>query len=178
MSNSKALISLGREIARVHGWPAAKAFKSYRPSDRDRAMIAAKAAEMLKLLTPAAAAAAEMSAAFVVHLERDLDAPAYMVTGELRLMGEPLSPPNGHAWLMIGSNVADIALFRMAYSRTAPSNLAQHAYQMFGPDQGLLFAPWSDTRKVGFDYIPHRVLSDEEIDSLLVSARELIGARP
>ena len=177
MSDIAALAQLGTRIAKVHGWLAAKAFKAYRPSDRDKAVIAAKAGEILKLLPHADDGAAAMSAAFAVHIERDLDAPVQLISGELSVLGEPLFAPGGHAWVMVGPYVADISIFCTAYSRDAPARLMRHVYEMFGRDQALLFAAWRETRRFGFDYVPQQVLSSHEIDGLLARARKLIESR-
>jgi hypothetical protein len=174
MSDPNALANLGKLVAGVHGWPAAKAFKAYQPSDRDKAMIAAKAADVLKLFPPADDAATAISAAFAVHLERDLVAPVQLVEGTFALIGGASLHPIRHSWVMIGPYVADIAIFRMAYSRAAPVELTRHVYKQFGADRGLLFAAWRETRRFRVDYRPSRVLAGDEIDGLLVRARDLI----
>lgn len=186
MSDTAALAQLAKRIARTHGWPTAKAFKSYVPGDRDKALIANKARELLAIFPAGSGGGGALSAAFAAHLERDLTAPVLVVRGHLKIMGTPLAGHAGpsavsagpdHDWVMVGPYIADISIFRLAYSREAPPHLLAHVYDMFGPDQAMLFASWRETRRLGFDYDPELVLSTEAVDALVGDAHRIIEAQ-
>ncbi|RKF22040.1 hypothetical protein D6851_07575 [Altericroceibacterium spongiae] len=187
MPSIKNLTRLGQLIAARHGWPAAKTFKSYRMEDRDGAILAHHAVELLKIFPETPDTAALISAALAVRLESKLDAPVHVVAGTLRLNGEPVFEQddtfdgpaifskdqpewNGHIWVMTGPYIVDAALFRIAGSDTAPARLTQHVLATFGPDKALYVDRWPRTGKTGFDYEPQYVLSSEEINRLMGTA--------
>ncbi|NWK96141.1 hypothetical protein DM806_10710 [Sphingobium lactosutens] len=191
MSTAKDLVHLGRLVAATHGWAAAKAFKSYGMSDTDRAGIAACAVRLLDVFPLVPNASALMSAAFAVQLERVLTAPVQVVAGTLCVEGEPVfgdrmpfdghvifGSPNpdwhGHVWVMIGPHIADISIFRTAYSRFGPASLSRHIDLVFGPNKALYVDQWQKSRQRGLSYEPQYVLSEEEVTRLMGGAYERI----
>lgn len=196
MSKSHDLVQLGSLVAATHGWPAAKAFKAYVASDEDKAAIAKKAAELLSVFPAVPDARALMSAAFAAHLERDLDLPVQVVAGMLSVEGKPVfgdgqpfdGPAifganhldwDGHVWVMVGSYVADVSIFRTAYSASCPPRLGRHIVHTFGGGKGLYFDAWRHTRQLGLGYHPQYVLSEAEVTGLLARAHAAIAtARP
>jgi hypothetical protein len=187
------LVALGSLVAASHGWPAAKAFKAYVPTDADKAAIAGKARDILSIFPSVPNGSAFMSAAFAAHLQRDLDIPVQVVAGTLSVEGETvlgdgegLDGPsvfasdarvwNGHVWVMIGGHVADISIFRMAYSADCPPRLGRHVVHIFGDGKGLYFDAWRHTRQLGLGYHPHHVLSEVEVTALVAGAHEVIAA--
>ncbi|WP_303541152.1 hypothetical protein [Sphingomonas natans] len=193
MSVAKDLTELGKLIARQHGWPAAKAFKAYEMNDRDRAVLTTSAVDLLTIFLDVPAACAAMSAAFAVQLERVLRGPIQVVAGTLTVEGEAVfgdrSPRggaascsteaydcNGHVWVMVGPYVADISIFRIAYSPHGPPKLARHINLVFGPNQGLYVEHWRRTRRRGLGYEPHYVLSAAEVTALMGGAYQTIEA--
>lgn len=183
MVTNKDIVQLGKRIAAEHGWPAAKAFKAYEMSDADRAALSQCALDLLRLLPPAANSAL-MSAAFAVGLERCIDAPVHVVAGTLAVEGSPVfngtetgwnTPEwSGHVWVMVGPYVADIALFRMAYSAQAPASFAKHVDLAFGPGKALYVDHWQKTRLAGLGYQPHHVLGETDVTRLMGEAFHLI----
>lgn len=193
MPYAQDLAQLGSRIAATQDWPAAKAFKAYVASDDDKAIIANKARELLTIFPPVPAASAMMSAAFAAHLERGLDAPVQVVAGTLSVEGEPVfgdgqpfdGPAifgaggfdwSGHVWVMVGTNVADISIFRTAYSADCPPRLGRHIVHSFGGGKGLYFDSWRQTRRMGLRYDPHYVLSEAEVTALVGRAHRVIEA--
>ncbi|HEX7855618.1 MAG TPA: hypothetical protein VF503_18190 [Sphingobium sp.] len=191
MAIAKDLEQLGKLIAAHHGWPAAKAFKSYEMGEADRAALATCAVELLQVFPARPDTSALMSAAFAVQLERVLAAPIQVVAGTLAVEGEPVfgdrrpfdgpaifSTPNtnsrGHVWLMIGPNIVDISIFRTAYSRFGPPKLSRHVDLVFGPNKGLYVDHWQRSRQRGLSYEPQYVLSEGEVTRLMGGAYELI----
>ncbi|WP_159981459.1 MULTISPECIES: hypothetical protein [unclassified Novosphingobium] len=188
---AKDLLQLGKLVASTHGWPAARAFKAYELNDADRARIAGCAVDLLKVFPKAPGTSAFLSAAFVVHLERHLSAPVHLVAGTLAVDGEPVYEDDrpsaaanafkaeelqwqGHMWVMIGGYVADISIFRAAYSSDCPPALARHVHSVFGQDKGLYVDQWRRSRRQGLSYEPQYVLSQDEVTSLMGGAYRLI----
>lgn len=174
MSETRDLARLRSLVAASQGWPAAKALKAFTASDDDKAVIASKALDLLRIFPGAPAAAGMMSAAFAVHLERSLTAPILVVAGTLAINGEPAFGAAEHVWVMIGADVADISLFRAAYAPTAPALLARHVAEVFGPGKGLYYDAWRRTRRLGLDYRPQRVLTEAEVTALMAQAHTAI----
>lgn len=187
------LAALGKLIAHHHGWQAAKAFKSYQMDDGSRAKLSTAALEVLKAFPKISGACALMSAALAVRLEQDLSAPIYVVAGALSVENEPIfggageipedifanSDLNwdGHVWVMIGPYIADLSIFRSAYSNYGPPRLSKHVELVFGPNKGLYVDHWKRTRQMGLGYDPRYVLSDAEVTALMGGAFHAIQAQ-
>lgn len=75
---------------------------------------------------------------------------------------------------MVGPYVADISIFRTAYSSYGPARLARHIDLMFGPNKGLYVDHWKRTGQTGLGYEPHYVLSGDETEALMGAAYHLI----
>lgn len=191
MSIIKDLAQLGKHVAAKDGWAAAKAFKSYRLEDADGAVLAQCALDLLKVFPPVPGTSALMSAALAVHLETRLSAPIQVVAGTLTVEGVPVfgdrlafdGPATfgasdaewpGHVWVMVGPYVADISIFRTAYSRQGPARLSRHIDLTFGPNKGLYVDLWKHTRQQGLGYEPQYVLSADEVTGLMGGAYRLI----
>jgi hypothetical protein len=191
MSVVKDIAQLGKLIAAKHGWPAAKAFKAYEMSDSDRAAITGTAIDLLKVFPKIPGACALMSAAYAVQLERVVDAPVQVVLGTLTVESTPVFGDgaaidaaallatgdldwDGHAWVMIGPYIADISIFRTAYSRFGPALLSRHVDLIFGPNKGLYVDHWKRTRQIGLGYEPQYVLSADEVTALMGGAFKTI----
>lgn len=191
MSTPRDIAELGKRVAAQHGWPAAKAFKAYEMTETDRAALSQCALEILKVFPHVPGASALMSAALAVALERRISAPVHLVAGTLSVAGEPVfgnrepfdgaqvfatSQPDwdGHVWVMVGPYVADIAIFRAAYSAQGPARLSKHVDLTFGPNKGLYVDHWKKTPQQGLRYEPHYVLSAEEVTRLMGGAFHVI----
>jgi len=66
--------------------------------------------------------------------------------------------------VMIGPYVADVSIFRTAYSAYGLPRLSKHIDLVFGPNQGLYVDQWKRTRKAGLGYEPRYVLSERGTD--------------
>lgn len=190
MSEAKDLAQLGILVAVHHGWPAAKVFKAYEMDNADRAKLTATALEVLNVFPKIPGACALMSAAFAVRLEQALNAPVQVVAGTLtvenkQVFGNRSDLPvnafatenldwDGHVWVMIGPYIADISIFRTAYSSYGPPRLSRHVDLVFGPNKGLYVDHWKRTRQMGLGYEPHYVLSEKEVTGLMGGAFQKI----
>lgn len=192
MLPAKDLVQLGQRVAATHGWAAAKAFKAYTWTEADKARIAGCAADLLKVFPQQGGSAILLSAALAVQLERHLDAPVHLVAGTLSVDGMPVrgdrrpfdgaqtfgaepAPWDGHVWVMVGAHVVDVAIFGLARSADCKPELARHVHTMFGPDKGLYADEWRRSRRMGLEYEPQYVLSEEEVNRLMTAAYRLMS---
>ncbi len=140
MTPAKDLAQLGKLVAARHGWAQARTFKAYDLGEEDRARMAQCAVGLLKAFPKAPGTSALLSAGFAVQLERHLGAPVQLVAGTLTVDGVAVYADErgaetpglfdgdapqwrGHIWVMVGPWVADIAIFRAAYSSDCPTKV-------------------------------------------------------
>jgi hypothetical protein len=133
-----------------------------------------------------------MSALYSCSLESATRAPVFVVAGSLfvgqtRVFGEDSeingkerfsrcdSSWDGHAWLVMGDYIADVSIFRTAYSRKSPPILAAHVLQKFGEDRGLFICRIDETVESGLFYVPQYVLSEDQIAGLAQAAMAMIN---
>jgi len=174
---TKDISQLGRLIAASHGWPAAKAFKAYRMTSADQSALTSCAVDLLKVFPADPGTGAMLTAAFAVQLERVLAAPLHVMRGRLMVAGQAVAGTEeaaDHSWVMVGPYVADIAIFRMAYSRTAPALLFHHLDSVFGGNKALYVDHWTRTRRLGIEYDPQHVLDEAEVTDLMGQAYRLL----
>lgn len=148
------------------------------------------ALEILKVFPPMPGACALMSAAFAVRLGQKVEAPIQVVAGTLTVEGVAIfgrrgGVPadafvggdldwDGHVWVMVGPFIADVSIFRTAYSPSGPPRLSRHVDLVFGPGKGLYVDRWTRMRKLGLEYEPHYVLSEAEVTTLMGGAFQVI----
>lgn len=175
MPHIKDLAQLARHIAAHHGWDAARAFKAYTLDDADGATLSRTGLDLLKVFPTLDDPAPPLSAALAVSLEKRMpDAPVHVVTGALLVEGVPLL--EAHSWVMVGPHVADIALFRLAYSASGPAELSRHVHRVFGEGKALYVDHWSRTKRTGLTYRPEAVLDAETLNARMAQAYRLIAA--
>lgn len=192
MAAKPDMVALARLVANANGWERAKAFKRYALGDADRDAIVGIARDVLDWFPDMAGACTLMSAVLAARLAPVLAAPPVVAAGTLHAAGTMIfgdgrpfdgatvfstSDPswNGHAWVMAGSLVIDISMFRTAYSRYSPPALAHHILDVFGTGRGAYLDQWQATRGLGLDYVPRYVLSDAQVAVLDASAQELVA---
>jgi hypothetical protein len=174
MTTDLALARLGRLVAATHSWDAARAVKTWTPSEDDKALMATRAQDVLKVMAGKAVTAPMLNAAYAVHLARGLDAPIHVVEGTLSVAGEVVA--EDHGWVMVGPWLADMALFSRAYAPDAPPRLAAHVLRAFGPNKGLYCEAWRRTARMGLGYEPRRVLGEDEVTALVGEATASLRA--
>ena len=81
---------------------------------------------------------------------------------------------DGHCWIIFGNLIADVSLFRTAYSEASPPILKNKVLSEFGEGRGLFIAPIETTRQAGFVYEPKYVLTNDEITRLFNGARSMM----
>ncbi|NKJ43363.1 hypothetical protein [Novosphingobium sp. SG720] len=172
MTTDLALARLGRLVAASHSWETARTFKAYVPSEDDKAVMAARAQDVLKVMAGKDVTAPMLNAAYAVHLARALPAPIVVAEGVLSVAGTPVA--EDHGWVMIGPWLADMALFSRAYAPDAPPRLAAHVLRAFGPNKGLFCEAWRRTPRLGLGYEPRRVLAEADVTALVGEATEVL----
>ncbi|WP_150293315.1 hypothetical protein [Sphingobium estronivorans] len=142
---------------------------------------------------PKAVDRAALTCAYAVHLLGDWEAPVQVVAGRLSVEGgdafedrplgdapgnaEKLASGVNHLWIMMGSQIVDIALFREAYGADGPRAVAHFVHQQFGPDKALYVDDWRLARRRGLSYEPMHVLSKDEVTSFMARAHRALEAR-
>ena len=72
--------------------------------------------------------------------------------------------------MLLGDRIADISVFRTAYSAYSPPALAQHVRQKMGLNPGLAIWDAVALEEDGFDYRAKHVLSEEQVTGLVRGA--------
>lgn len=161
---------------------------SYRFNDAARAALAAAGREILTEFLPVPGACALMSALYAQAIKSRIDDPVHVVAGTLdadgvQVFGKTVLAKgplpflrtdldwDGHMWVMVGDQVADISLLRTAKSSGGHPALKQLAAREFGPSAGLAIWSIDDARDAGLRYGPSYVLTVAEIDGLANGGR-------
>lgn len=178
-------------IVRSHSQAAADSYRAYIPTEAHLAVLAETGKDVLVHFPPMPAACAMMSALYAARMQMQSDAPVFVVAGVLSIgsmcvfgndadtrdWGSAFNESNpswdGHCWVMLGDYIADISIFRTAYSQHSPPVLAEHVAKQFGTGRGLLICKTAESRRLGFLYKPQCVLTEGQITALMNGARPL-----
>ena len=180
-------------ITHSFGADAAEAWSSFSPSAQQVQLLADAGRKVLEIYPSRPGACALMSALYALHLEKLEGPPAYVVAGSLfigttRIFGEDSELDgaarfsqsdlswDGHAWIVSGNRLADVSIFRTAYSPFSPPALATHVLQEFGKNRGLMICKIEDAIKSGLRYEPRYVLTRAQVDGLGAGAIATIDA--
>lgn len=182
VSSDSILQELGRMVAASQGWPAAKIFKSYRLTPQDHPAIARCAKDVTKIF-PDDGPAHLLATALFLQLQRHTDAPVQMVSGQLEVAGERLGEyveaANGgtarHLWIMAGSTIVDPGIFRIASGNACPPRARQHILGTLGVNKAIYVDGMRNARRLGFGYMPARVLDAGGIDALMQQAYQMMA---
>lgn len=162
----------------------ARAWKAIRMTDPYRAALAEAGRDVLGLFKSGPGRCTAMTAVYVWRLRDMIDAPVFMVAGDLHAghervfgTGEPIDGPeifscdsqswNGHAWLVLGPMIADISICRTAFSPRSPPALARHFRATFSATAGLVAADATALADMALTYTPRYVLTEREITGLV-----------
>lgn len=180
-------------ISETYSEKESRDFMEYKPTQSDLFEIAEIGRDLLLHFPSMPGACGPMSALFVARWEMEPRPPLYMVAGEVfinntRIFGHDMmadtihddinqsnSSWDGHFWVVFGSHIIDVSIFRTAYSNYAPPALATHIMNVFGPGKSLLIANANDLEAMGFRYSPHAVLSRVQVTAYCNGARALFS---
>ncbi|MDR3463681.1 MAG: hypothetical protein P4L76_15335 [Beijerinckiaceae bacterium] len=179
-------------IARSYGAANAQTYRDFVPSSADQQALAFVGKELLTIFPNIPAACIMMSALYALQMQSTTGHAAYVVAGalwvgQIRIFGEdtPLNGSarfsqssrswDGHAWVMFGSYIADVSLFRTAYSQYSHPVLAAHVLREFGPGRGLMIVRDRDAANSGITYVPQYVLNEEQLMGVAQGALGMIS---
>ena len=178
-------------IAAAYDPKTSHAFAQFVPSDADLRDLAEVGKDVLQNFPSKPGACGPMSAMYLARWEMQPRPRMFMVAGELyadgtRVFGhdnmgstinEEIRKSNlswdGHFWLVFGLYTVDVSIFRTAYSGYSPPALAAHVHRVCGKQKGLLIANKTGLDEVGFRYVPHAILSSDQVDGYCHGARAL-----
>jgi hypothetical protein len=178
-------------IAKSHAPAAADVYRAFIPDKSQVNALVSAGIEVLRHFPHMPGACAMMSAVWAARWQNLERTPVYVVAGALLVGTEPVfgcenmqidgvaafgkSSPSwdGHCWLAFGNYVADISIFRTAYSTYSPPALARHMVEHFGRGSGLLICTPADAASAGLHYRPQYVLTDDQITGLFLGARSI-----
>jgi hypothetical protein len=178
-------------IALSHSQAAADSYRAYIPTEAHLGVLAETGKDVLVHFPPMPAACAMMSALYAARMQMQSDAPVFVVAGVLSIgstcvfgndadtrdwrsaFNESNPSWDGHCWVMLGDYIADISIFRTAYSQHSPPLLAEHVAKHFGTGRGLLICKTAESSGLGFLYQPQCVLTEGQITGLMNGARSL-----
>ncbi len=179
-------------IANSRGPGAASSFQAFKITEADKAQMAEVGCNLLKVFPKRPGACIVMSALYALGIRKAAPhVPTYVIAGDLfvgesRVFGDDSdvngevrfshSHPSwdGHAWLVAGDFLADVSIFRTAYSPKSPPLLAAHVTKEFGTGRGLFISPIETTGQSGLVYVPKYVLTEEQLEALARGALALI----
>lgn len=180
-------------IRQSHSESAAAAYQAFVPTDAHIQQMQDTGREVLNCFPTLPGGCAVMSALYGAILqERMKGAVVHVVAGSLavngtavfgsgagnidwnKVFGNSNASWDGHCWVMCGDWIADISLFRTAYSNKSPPALAQYVRREFGEGRGLLITKSDQELR----YEPHYVLTDAQITALGRGAVHLIENPP
>jgi hypothetical protein len=78
---------------------------------------------------------------------------------------------------MFGDYVADVSVFRTAYSEKSPRRLRDHVVKEFGIGKGLLISKAADVGSYGLNYLPQYILSEDQITAVGRGALDIINGQ-
>jgi len=176
-------------IRQSHGDVNAEAYRVFSPTPEDIEGLMKVGLDVLKHFPFVPGACAMMGAMYAARLQMDLEhAPTYLVAGALLIQGTPVfgeatasdewrraftdsaASWNGHCWIVCGSFIADVSIFRTAYSPKSPPPLAGFVENTFGKGRGL-FVCKADELPDGLEYVPQYVVPEDQITALMRGAR-------
>lgn len=183
-------VTLKDLITTSHTVAAAENYRTFIPTDEQLALLKETGVEVLRNFPSVAGACAMMSACYADRLQMNIEAPVYVVAGVLsigttcvfgknadtrdwRVAFNKSNPSwDGHCWVVFGDRLADISIFRTAYSQNSPPLLARHVTERFGKGRGLLISKTTETGRLGFRYKPQYVLTNDQVTALVDGARQ------
>lgn len=169
---------------------------AYSPNDSDLEALERVGRSVLENVPYVPGACAIMSALYCARVQASTKAPAFVAAGALALGREGSTvffggekgfdgqavfsrsdlSWDGHCWVMLGDFIADVSLFRTAYSLESPPALAQHVSNQFGQGRGLLICRAQDAAEnLGLHYRPQYILTEQQITNLLLGGEKLFA---
>lgn len=189
------ITELSRLIEISYDKSAAKATLSFSPDTFAVQQLVDAAKEILTNFPYIPGACALMTAIWTAMIRERTKYPIHAVAGSLfidnhHIFGGNLTEKqtreafsginhdwDGHCWVIFGNLIADISLFRTAYSEVSPPILQKKILSKFGKGRGLFVMSIEELCKTGIIYDAKYILTDDQITGLLRGAQTMIENR-
>ena len=179
-------------VHQVYGHDAFEEFCS-RPTDEDFDAIKRIGQDVLRLMPFRAGSCGPLSAMMLARWEYESRSSLYMFAGELvgdgvRIWGKDGMAKSiqkqiessdsfwdGHFWLGIGEYVLDLSICRTAKSHGCPQKLREIFDRSFPKSMGLLLADATGLAQIGLHFIPHAVLTKNQVDGHVLGIQQWLA---
>ena len=155
---------IGKLIAESYGAESANAYRAFEPAASELDDLSEAGQTLLRVFPQLPGACLMMSALYEVGIRAVTKSPVYVVAGSFSVKGVRIFGDDsdidgavrfsksdqtwdGHAWLVFGNYLADVSVFRTAYSSKCHPLLRTHVIAEFGVGRGLLVCKIEDTAK-------------------------------
>lgn len=133
-----------------------------------------------------------MSALWTARIRDKLGFPAFCVAGNLIVEGKVIWGDastteqvagtfvgttfdwDGHCWVCIGDYVADLSIFRTAYSDMSPPHLREFVLRHYGKGRGMMIANSVGLADDGLAFVPKYVLGEAQLNGLISGFGEIL----
>ena len=143
--------------------------------------------DILQMIPTQPFACALLSAA-LVEFARQKDIHCYLVAGSLDFKNkrvfnyDPIIEQqhivenwSGHCWVIFNDAIAEISLFRTAYSKQSPKWLHDMISSVFGENRGAVIASQAVQEDMELYYTPEYIFNDLQISGLLNSVEQIVS---
>lgn len=161
-------------------------------TENDQSQLANVGRQLLSVFPPIPGACLLMSALYAARLQELVAGPILVIAGGLSVGSEHVfgaggqfdgkrfdqSNPSwdGHAWVELGDLVADVSIFRTAYSGQSHPLLRESIAKTYGRGRGLMIRRSGDASD-GLTYEPQYVLTEDQVTGLARGALKVLGHR-
>lgn len=159
-------------------WGMSEALRWYSLQSTDQAEVVDCGRKLMSCVPPAFGYCMMMSAALAAMLRDKHGIPALPIAGNLFVndsavfrMNSPLPIAegdgevqfdwDGHCWVDIGGKIADVSIFRSAYSAPMDTLLSSYIRSAFGAGKGLIYCSYDEADELGLKYDPIAVMGED-----------------
>jgi len=179
-------------ITESYGSYEAQKIMNFQPNEKALNFVIEASKDILSFFPNIPGSCVMMSALLTAHVRENTDYPIHMIVGSFYIDNHHIfgksSTSNqtknffthtnldwdGHAWVIFGTYLIDLSIFRTAYSDKSPKILNEKILSKFGKNRGLIIAPITSMNDNQLTYEPHYAVKDKEITGLVRGAFKLI----
>jgi hypothetical protein len=156
--------------------------------NNDQADIIQRSCKDIHQMLPPQPFACAFLSATLVEFCRQKGIHAYLVAGTLDLNGKRLfnydpiiekenivDKWDGHCWVIFNDAIAEISLFRTAYSDQSPAWLKDMITGAFGTKRGTILASSKEMEQFGLMYVPQYIFNDYQVSGLLSTVEKIVS---
>ncbi|KTD23898.1 Uncharacterised protein [Legionella lansingensis] len=156
--------------------------------NNNQVLILQKSCQEILQMIPLQPFACALLSAMLVEYSRQKGIHSYLVAGTLDFKGKRLfnydpiieqksivENWDGHCWVIFNDAIAEISLFRTAYSEQSPIWLNDMITNTFGKQRGAIIASHPEMEQMGLSYTPRYIFNDLQISGLLNFVEQIIS---